>query len=53
MNKREYAKLKKWADTLTDEQLKKEYYDAVFDSLGSQLDFTAALYEAGYRKGKE
>ena len=29
MNKGEYAKLKKWADTLTDEQLKKEYYDAV------------------------
>lgn len=28
MNKREYAKLKKWTDTLTDEQLKKEYYDA-------------------------
>lgn len=31
MNKREYAKLKKWTDTLTDEELKKEYYDAVFD----------------------
>ena len=27
MNKREYAKLKKWTDTLTDEELKKEYYD--------------------------
>ena len=50
MNKREYAKLKKWTDTLTDEELKKEYYDAVFDTLGSQLDFAAALYEAGYRK---
>ena len=45
MNKREFAKLKKWADTLTDEQLKKEYYDAVFDSLGSQ---TEEMYERGY-----
>lgn len=45
MNKREYAKLKKWIDTLTDEQLKKEYYDAVFDSLGSQAE---EMYERGY-----
>ena len=33
MNKREYAKLKK------------EYYDAVFDSLGSQAE---EMYERGY-----
>lgn len=45
MNKREFAKLKKWTDTLTDEQLKKEYYDSVFDSLGSQ---TEEMYERGY-----
>lgn len=45
MNKREFAKLKKWTDTLTDEQLEKEYYDAVFDSLGSQ---TEEMYERGY-----
>lgn len=45
MNKRELAKLKKWTDTLTDEELKKEYYDAVFDSLGSQ---TEEMYERGY-----
>lgn len=45
MNKREYTKLKKWTDTLTDEELKKEYYDAVFDSLGSQ---TEEMYERGY-----
>lgn len=44
-NKRELAKLKKWTDTLTDEQLKKEYYDAVFDTLGSQ---TEEMYERGY-----
>lgn len=45
MNKREYAKLKKWTDTLTDEQLKKEYYDAVFETLGSQAE---EMYERDY-----
>lgn len=45
MNKREYAKLKKWTDTLSDEQLKKEYYDALYNSLGSQ---TEEMYELGY-----
>lgn len=45
MNKREFAKLKKWTDTLTDEQLKNEYYDAVFDTLGSQAE---EMYERGY-----
>ena len=45
MNKGEFAKLKKWTDTLTDEELKKEYYDAVFDALGSQ---TEEMYERGY-----
>lgn len=45
MNKRELAKLKKWTDTLTDEELKKEYYDAVFDTLGSQSE---EMYERGY-----
>lgn len=45
MNKREFAKLKKWADTLTDEQLKKEYYDAVLNTLGSQAE---EMYERGY-----
>lgn len=45
MNKRELAKLKKRADTLTDEELKKEYYDAVFDTLGSQAE---EMYELGY-----
>ena len=47
MNKSESAQLKKWTGTLTDEQLKKEHYDAVFDTLGSQAEL---LYEAGYRK---
>lgn len=45
MNKRELAKLKKWTDTLTDEELKKEYYDAVLDTLGSQAE---EMYERGY-----
>ena len=45
MNKRELAKLKKWTGTLTDEQLKEEYYDAVFDTLGSQAE---EMYERGY-----
>lgn len=45
MNKREFAKLKKWTDTLTDEQLKKEYYDAVLNTLGSQAE---EMYERGY-----
>lgn len=45
MNKREYTKLKKWTDTLTDEQLEKEYYDAMFKTLGSQAE---EMYERGY-----
>ena len=45
MNKREYAKLKKWTDTLTNEQLKEEYYDAMFKTLGSQAE---EMYERGY-----
>ena len=45
MNKREYVKLKKWTNALTDEQLKKEYYDAMFKTLGSQVE---EMYERGY-----
>lgn len=45
MNKREFAKLKKWTDTLTDEELKKEYYDTTFKTLGSQAE---GMYERGY-----
>lgn len=45
MNKREYAKLKKWTGTLTDEQLKEEYYDAMFKTLDSQAE---EMYERGY-----
>ena len=45
MNKREYVELKKWTNTLTDEELKKEYYDALYDTLGSQAE---EMYERGY-----
>lgn len=45
MNQRELKKLKKWTDTLTDEQLEKEYYDAVYSTLGSQCE---EMYERGY-----
>lgn len=40
-----FAKLKKWTDTLTDEELEKEYYDAFFRTIGSQAD---EMYERGY-----
>lgn len=45
MNKREFAKLKKWTDALTDEQLEKEYYDSAFETLGSQAE---EMWERGY-----
>lgn len=45
MNQRELKKLKKWTDTLTNEQLEKEYYDAVYQTLGSQAE---EMYERGY-----
>lgn len=45
MKKAEKDALLKWAETLTDEELEKEYYDAVYDSLGSD---TERMYELGY-----
>ena len=45
MTKSERNQIIKWAKTLTDEELEKEYYDAVFDCLGSQ---TEDMYELGY-----
>ena len=45
MTKSERNQIIKWANTLTDEQLKGEYYDAVFDCLGSQAE---EMYERGY-----
>lgn len=34
MTKAERNKIIEWANTLTDEELAKEYYDGVFDCLG-------------------
>lgn len=45
MTKSERSQIIKWASTLSDEQLKGEYYDAVFDCLGSQVE---EMYELGY-----
>lgn len=45
MTKKQCNEIIKWASALTDEQLKGEYYDAVYDSLGTQ---TEAMYELGY-----
>lgn len=45
MTKSERNQIIKWANTLTDEELEKEYYDAVFDTLGSQAE---AMYEQGW-----
>ena len=45
MKKSEKNALLKWAETLTNEELEKEYYDAVFDCLGSVAE---EMYERGY-----
>ena len=45
MTKSERNQIIKWANTLTDEELEKEYYDAVFDTLGSQAE---EMYERGW-----
>ena len=45
MTKSEKNKIIKWTNTLTDDELEKEYYDAVFDTLGSQAE---EMYERGW-----
>lgn len=45
MTKSEMNQIIKWANTLTDGELKGEYYDAAFDCLGSQAE---EMYERGY-----
>ena len=45
MTKSKKNALVKWAETLSDEELEKEYYKAVLDSLGSE---TEEMYERGY-----
>lgn len=45
MVKTEKNMLIQWANTLSDEELKNEYYDAVFRCLGSEAE---EMYERGY-----
>lgn len=45
MTKSERNQIIKWANTLADEELEKEYYNSVMDSLGSE---TEEMYELGY-----
>lgn len=45
MKLKERNELIKWANNLPDEQLEDEYYDAIFDSLGS---ITEKMYDLGY-----
>lgn len=45
MTKKERSEIIKFAEKLTDEELEKEYYDAVYSSLGSQCE---DMYELGY-----
>ena len=43
--KNERKQLLKWAEGLSNEELENEYYDAIYDSLGSQ---TETMCELGY-----
>ena len=45
MTYKEKKKIKKELEKLSDEDLEKEYYKAVYDCLGSQVD---EMYERGY-----
>ena len=45
MTRKERNEIIKFAEKLTDEELEKEYYNAVDRSLGSQCE---AMYELGY-----
>lgn len=45
MIKKERDAIYKWAAGLSDKQLEKEYYDGVYDCLGSEAEI---MYERGY-----
>ena len=45
MTKSEKNKIIKWANTLTDDELEKEFYRAVQDTLGSEAE---EMYDRGY-----
>lgn len=48
MNQRKLKKLKKWTDTLTDKELKDEYYNVIYQILGSPGE---EIYEKIYETG--
>ena len=48
MTKSEKNNIIQWANDLTDEDLKEEYYRAAWDSLGSQAE---EMYERGWDVG--
>lgn len=45
MTKSEINQIIKWVNALTDDELEKEYYRAVYDTLGSQAE---EMYEQGW-----
>ena len=45
MTRKERNEIIKFAEKLTDKELEKEYYNAVYNSLGSQCE---DMYELGY-----
>ena len=45
MTKTERNQIIKWANSLTDDELEKEYYRAVYDTLGSEAE---EMYGRGY-----
>ncbi|MBO5082549.1 MAG: hypothetical protein J6C06_08090 [Lachnospiraceae bacterium] len=45
MKKSERTAIIKWSEKLTDAELEKEYYDSVFDCMGSEAE---RMYELGY-----
>ena len=45
MTKSERKQIIKWANTLTDDELEKEYYRAVYNNLGSKAE---EMYEQGW-----
>lgn len=45
MKKSERNSIVKWSKSVTDDELEKEYYDSVYNSLGSQAE---QMYELGY-----
>ena len=45
MTRKERNEIIKFAEKLTDKELEKEYYDAAYNSLGSQCE---DMYELGY-----